>query len=203
MRRAIYANLQLWDPMGQMKIEPGLVYGGQSMLFALAADDLVGGLLRLIDAVAEKGLGLMRVLYAGYCEDFEPDHFPFGVDLEPMVRDALDLDKVCAIGPFTFEPAAAPEAEEVMLACVDIAEDSGGGALCLAAVQGGVADGLRRLLQDFRDKEIKLFRLEDAKDASEHAEVYSFETSLEDMVKRARATPAPVYSDKIGYEAAG
>ena len=202
MSRTIYANLQLWDPMGQMKIEPGLMYGGQSMLFVLAAEDLAAGVLRLMDAVAEKGLGLIRLMYAGYTDDFEPDHFPYGVELEPMIRDAQELDKICAIGPFTFEPAAAPEPEEVMLACVDVHDSANGasGAICLAAMRGSVSDGLRVLLQGMREQGVHLHRLEDAKDASEHAEVFSFETSVEEMVKRARAAEVPVFSDSISYE---
>lgn len=206
MKRTIYANLQLWDPMGQMKIAPGLIYGGQSMFFVVAADNLVSGLDRLLDTVAEKGLGLIRLMYAGYTDEFNPDHFPYEVDLAPMIKDAMELDKICALGPFTFDPAAAPEPAGVMLACVDVFEPRdneagpGTGALCLAAVQGSVADGLRALLREMQAKGVQLHLIEDAKDASEHSEVFSFETSVEDMVKRARETAAPVYSDTIGYE---
>ena len=91
MSRTIYANLQVWDPMGQMKVEPGLTYGGQTMLFVLAADSLCTGLLRLMDAVAEKGLGLIRVMFAGYTDNFNEDHFPYQVELDPMIKDALEL----------------------------------------------------------------------------------------------------------------
>ena len=88
MSRAIYANLQLWDPRGQMKIEPGLLYGGQSMFFVLAADDLESGLIRLLDAVAQKGLGVVRLLYAGEASNFSDDHFPFEVDMQTMADSA-------------------------------------------------------------------------------------------------------------------
>ena len=206
MTRTIYANLQLWDPMGQMKVTPGLQYGGQSMLFVLAADDLRAGLLRLVDAVAAKGLGLIRVMYAGYTEVFDPDHFPYDVELEPMIADALEQDKVCAVGPFTFDPAAAPESADVMLACIDVFDpsqsDEGAydGALCLAAVAGNVADGLRTLIADMQAQGIELKHIEDAKDGSEHAEVYSFETSVEDLIGKAQGADGPVYSDMIAYD---
>ncbi|MDU8926001.1 hypothetical protein RXV86_01250 [Alisedimentitalea sp. MJ-SS2] len=206
MTRTIYANLQLWDPMGQMKLDPGLMYGGQSMLFVLAADDLRAGLLRLVDAVATKGLGLVRVMYAGYTDAFDTDHFPYEVDMGPMIADALDQDKICAVGPFTFDPAAAPESADVMLACIDVFDpsqaDEGAydGALCLAGVAGNVADGLRALIADMQAQEIDLKHIEDAKDGSEHAEVYSFETSVEDMIGKAQNASAPVYSDMIAYD---
>lgn len=204
MSRAIYASLQLWDPLGQMKIGPGLLYGGQSMFFVLAADSLEAGLDRLLDAVAGKGLGLVRLLYAGYAEDFTSDHFPFEIDLQAMVDDARATGEVCAVGPFTYEPAAAPESDEVMLACVDLFDPSHDGAyageLRLAAAQGSVADGLRALLARMREDGLRLKALEDVKDASEHSEVFDFEASVEDMVKRARGTQDVTFSDKITYQ---
>ena len=206
MTRTIYANLQLWDPIGQMKVAPGLMYGGQSMLFVLAAEDLRDGLLRLVDAVAAKGLGLIRVMYAGYTDAFDPDHFPYEVELDPMIADAVEQDKICAVGPFTFDPAAAPESADVMLACIDIYDPAQAGkgaydgALCLAGVAGNVADGLRTLIADMQAQDIELKHIEDAKDGSEHAEVYSFETTVEDMIGKAKGNTGPVYSDLIAYD---
>ena len=204
MSRAIYANLQLWDPLGQMKIEPGLLYGGQSMFFVLAADDLESGLIRLLDAVAQKGLGVVRLLYAGEASNFSDDHFPFEVDMQTMADDALKTGEICALGPYTYEPAAAPESEEVMLACVDLADPAQGGAyageLRLAATRGNVADGLRALIAQMQAEGLRLKALEDVKDASEHSEVFNFETSVEDMVKRAKDADGVVFSDRLAYE---
>jgi len=209
MRRAIYAHLQVWDPLGQMKLDEGLRYGGQTMLFVLAADGLAEGLLKLMDAVAQKGLGFVRLIYAGYTDGFEPDHFPFEVDIATMTADALETGRICAIGPYTYAPTLDLKSEDVMLACVDLlGPDLGeaaprGGAICLAAMRGSVADGLRALLEAARADGQEILSLEDVKDASEHSEVFDFETSVEELVKRARVAPGPVFSDLIEYQRGG
>ena len=199
MTRVIYAHLQLWDPMGQMKLDEGLRYGGETMLFVLAAEDLASGLLKLLDSVAARRLGLIRLNYAGYAEDFAEDHFPFEVDMAAMVEDARETGRICAMGPYTFEPTAALKPEEVMLACVDLAQGAGG-ELRLAARRGSVAEGLRDLVEAAKTEARAIVALEDVKDASEHSEVFDFEDSVEDMVKRARASSGVVFSDAIGYE---
>jgi hypothetical protein len=201
MTRTIYAHLQLWDPMGQVKIDPGLTYGGQTMLFVLAADDLVTGLETLIEATRAKGLGLIRLIYAGYTEDFEPDHFPFEADLAPMIEDAVTLGKICALGPFTFPPNQLVVPLDVTVAIVELAAEGGaeGGALILAAVEGSVAVALPRLLVHLRREGQRLRSLEDVKDATEHSEDYGFKTSIEDMVAEARGADAPVFSDSITF----
>ena len=206
MPRTIYAHLQLWDPVGQMKVDEGLTYGGQTMLFVLAGDDLVAGLERLVEAVQARRLGLMRLLHAGYTEDFEPDHFPFEADLDAMVHDALELDKICAVGPFTFAPNTLVAPLEVTIAILDqIATRPGGdiadeGALTLAAMEGSVANALPALLAHARREGLQLHAIQDVKDATEHSEGYGFKRKIEDMVNEARGAKAPVFSDPITYK---
>ncbi|MDQ2089495.1 hypothetical protein [Marimonas arenosa] len=204
MTRTIFAHLQLWDPVGQMKIDPDLTYGGQTMLFVLAAEDLVTGIEKLLQAVQAKGLGLVRLMHAGFTEDFEPDHFPFEVDLAPMIRDAEELDKICALPPVTFSPNTLVTPLEVTVAILDLAADKGtGGALTLAAIQGSVAAALPRLLDHIRSQGLAVRSIEDVKDATEHSEGYGFEIGIEDLVNKARETDGPVFSEAMSYGAAG
>lgn len=201
MPRTIYAHLQLWDPVGQMKLDEGLSYGGQTMLFVLAAEDLASGLETLLAAVQAKGLGLMRVMHAGYTEDFEPDHFPFEADLAPMIRDAEETGKICALPPVTFAPNALVTPLEVTVAILDLAPEQGadGGGMVLAAMEGSVAATLPGLLSHIMAEGLRVRSIEDVKDATEHSEGYGFEMGIEKLVEQARGSAVPVFSDVLVY----
>lgn len=201
MTRTIYAHLQLWDPVGQMKLDEGLTYGGETMLFVLAADDLVAGMERLLEAVQARRLGLMRVIHAGYTEDFETDDYPFEADLAPMIEDAETLDKICALPPVTFAPNTLVTPLDVTVAILDLAPEQGadGGGLVLAAMDGNVAQTVPRLLSHIRDQDLRLRSIEEVKDATEHSEGYGFEIGIEKLVEQARGNDAPVFSDVLTY----
>ncbi|MEZ5715306.1 MAG: hypothetical protein R3D85_09135 [Paracoccaceae bacterium] len=201
MPRTLYAHLQLWDPVGQMKLDEGLTYGGQTMFFVLAAEDLVAGMARLLEAVQAKRLGLMRVIHAGYTEDFKPDDYPFELDLAPMIADAETLDKICALPPVTFAPNALVTPLDVTVAILDLAPEHGaeGGGMMLAAMDGNVAQTVPGLLTHIRDQGLRVRSIEEVKDATEHSEGYGFEIGIEKLVEQARGSAAPVFSDVLVY----
>lgn len=101
---AFFANVDLYDPTGPDRMEEGNVYGGETRLFVLDAPDMAEALRDLINAVACQNARLDRIHIAAPVSAFEAAVFPFEVDIDSMIKDAVEQGKICVTPDYTFSP---------------------------------------------------------------------------------------------------
>ena len=102
--RAFFASVDLFDPTGSERMRKGKVYGGETRLFVLAAASFDAALRKLCIAIVEEGARLDRVHKAAPVAMFTTEDFPFHVDIDAMVKDAIDLGEICVTPDYTFSP---------------------------------------------------------------------------------------------------
>ncbi|WGW05455.1 hypothetical protein [Tropicibacter oceani] len=203
-----YVALHLYDPLAPATMAAGDVYGGEARLFVLTDDSLAKALFTVLESIADKGARLERIEFAGPVETFQPDHFPFEIDVIAMSDDAMETGDICSSPAYTYAPWDAPQPSGVSLAVLDLFDPSMvsgnqpyAGEQCLAAVPGDPDSALRGLLEVLENDDIRLKALEDLRDSAEaEPDEYDAEWDIAELVGEAKETNGPAFSLAFAYE---
>ena len=161
-----FASLDVFDPDGPGRMQQGQIYGGDTLLFVLAAEDARSALERLAGAVAEKGMSMTRLRAAGPVGTYAPDAFPVPVELDDMIADAQASGRICALPPVSFAPHEV-EWTEISVGMAEVGRGPGDpGEYRQFAVRGPVALALAQLFAACDRDGVRLRSVDDLQDAA-------------------------------------
>jgi hypothetical protein len=205
-----FAAVEVFDPDGPAQAEEDLVYGGETRMFVLTANDLAGALDVLNSSIINHGLALMRVLHAGLAEDFDDEMLPFEVDIDAMVQTAEERGEICVSEAHAFEPDPTDDAQMGGYAvCLDLCdpdwadEDEGeyAGHYQLAVIAApSAAEALAMLLADCAAQDLLLQGIEGLVDANAFPfDAYEFEFDEEDPLGEVQDSGGIIWSNAYAY----